>query len=99
MNVEKTFANDETLPDLPVPNLKDTLNRYLDSVKPHVTEDEFLTTKDIVENFEKNEGQILHQRLLDRAKNHRNWVRVEISRLEIIDQITYTINITNFLFF
>ena len=97
MNVEKTFANDETLPDLPVPNLKDTLNRYLDSVKPHVTEDEFLTTKGIVENFEKNEGQILHQRLLDRAKNHRNWVRVEISRLEIIDQITYTINnITHF---
>ena len=74
MNVEKTFANDETLPDLPVPNLKDTLNRYLDSVKPHVTEDEFLTTTDIVENFEKNEGQILHQRLLERAKTHRNWV-------------------------
>ena len=97
MNVEKTFANDETLPDLPVPNLKDTLNRYLDSVKPHVTEDEFLTTKDIVENFEKNEGQILHQRLLDRAKNHRNWVRVEISRLEIIDQITYTIKILHIL--
>ena len=91
MNVEKTFANDETLPDLPVPNLKDTLNRYLDSVKPHVTEDEFLTTTDIVENFEKNEGPILHQRLLERAKTHRNWVRFEDLKLEIIDQNAFEI--------
>ena len=91
MNVEKTFANDETLPDLPVPNLKDTLNQYLDSVKPHVTEDEFLTTTDIVENFEKNEGPILHQRLLERAKTHRNWVWSKILNLEIIDQNAFEI--------
>lgn len=74
MVLEKTFACDEVLPDLPLPSLRDTLDRYLDSVKPHATEDEFSKTKRIVEEFEKNEGSLLHKRLLDRTKDHRNWV-------------------------
>ena len=79
MVLEKTFASDELLPDLPLPSLSETLKRYLDSVKPHVTEQEFVDTKEIVNQFEKNEGSVLHQRLVDRAKGHRNWV----SKLDI----------------
>ena len=74
MESETTFANDEVLPDLPLPELKDTLNRYLQSVEPHVTEEEFLNTQRIVADFEKNDGLILHQALLDRTKTHKNWV-------------------------
>ena len=44
MDSETTFANDEILPALPLPKLKDTLSRYLQSVEPHVTEKEFINT-------------------------------------------------------
>ena len=71
---DRTFANDESLPDLPLPQLEDTLNLYLESVKPHVTEQEFLATKNIVEDFERNEGATLHQILVDKSKTHSNWV-------------------------
>ena len=74
MESEKTFANDENLPDLPLPELGDTLKLYLKSVKPHVTEEDFLVTKKIAEEFENNEGAILNQILLDRTQTHRNWV-------------------------
>ena len=74
MALQQTFAYDEELPDLPLPSLKDTLNRYLDSIKPHVTDEEFLNTKKITESFAENEGPILHQRLVERSKTHRNWV-------------------------
>ena len=74
MTSEKTFSNDELLPPLPLPELNDSLSLYLDSVKPHLTYEEFVKTKEIVDNFEENEGKILHQRLLDRAKERKNWV-------------------------
>ena len=79
MSLEKTFSNDEQLPALPLPELHDTLSLYLDSVKPHLTNEEFLNTKQIVDNFEKNEGIILHQRLADRAKDRKNWVNLTIN--------------------
>ena len=74
MASEKTFSNDELLPPLPLPKLNDSLSLYLDSVKPHLTKEEFAKTKQIVESFEKNEGSVLHQRLIDRAKERKNWV-------------------------
>ena len=74
MTSEKTFSNDELLPPLPLTELNDSLSLYLDSVKPHLTYEEFVKTKEIVDNFEENEGKILHQRLLDRAKERKNWV-------------------------
>ena len=78
MELEKTFESDDLLPDLPLPNLSETLKRYLDSVKPHVNEEEFLETKKIVNQFEKNEGSALHQRLVNRTRNHRNWASISI---------------------
>ena len=75
MAPEKTFSNDELLPTLPLPKLHDSLSLYLDSVKPHLTKEQFHTTKQIVDEFEKNEGSILYQRLVDRAKERRNWVK------------------------
>ena len=80
MTSEKTFSNDELLPPLPLPELNDSLSLYLDSVKPHLSDEEFVKTKQIVDDFEKNEGKILHQRLLDRAKKRKNWVNPMIYR-------------------
>ena len=80
MTSEKTFSNDELLPPLPLPELNDSLSLYLDSVKPHLNDEEFAKTKQIVDDFKKNEGKILHERLLDRAKKRKNWVNPIIYR-------------------
>jgi carnitine O-octanoyltransferase len=71
---EHTFEHDETLPSLPVPSLHHTLDRYLDSVKPFVNEEEFMNTARLVSEFENGDGQKLQAKLMQRAKNERNWV-------------------------
>lgn len=71
----KTFSFDNNLPSLPLPDLDKTLKKYLDSVKPFLTELEFLQTTKKLENFRNGIGKQLHFHLLEKAKNERNWVR------------------------
>ncbi|XP_069696475.1 peroxisomal carnitine O-octanoyltransferase [Periplaneta americana] len=70
----RTFANDELLPPLPVPSLRHTLDRYLDSVKPFLNENELRETTKCVAEFERGVGQRLHAKLLQRAQRERNWL-------------------------
>ena len=97
MTSEKTFSNDELLPPLPLPELNDSLSLYLDSVKPHLNDEEFVKTKQIVDDFEKNEGKILHQRLLDRAKKRKNWVNPIIYRYNCLVIIIIDIKFSHIL--
>ena len=72
----KTFEFDNDLPPLPLPDLKDTLSTYLESLRPLVTsEKEFAEVEDIVREFENGIGQELHERLQQRAAVEKNWVR------------------------
>ncbi|XP_060551332.1 peroxisomal carnitine O-octanoyltransferase-like isoform X2 [Ruditapes philippinarum] len=71
---EKTFQFDEQLPSLPVPTLQHTLDRYLDSVKPHVSDDEYRQTEFIVQQFASGVGKELHRKLLDKARTEKNWL-------------------------
>ncbi|PRD25624.1 UNVERIFIED_CONTAM: Peroxisomal carnitine O-octanoyltransferase [Trichonephila clavipes] len=71
---EKTFANDELLPSLPVPSLSETVSKYLDSVKGLVTENEFMRTTEIAQNFQNGIGEELHAKLLQKAVSERNWL-------------------------
>ena len=71
---ECTFRYDDQLPALPVPSLENTLNKYLDTVRPHVSEDEFVETEKLVREFEQGNGKELHGRLLEYAKTKRNWL-------------------------
>jgi len=71
---ESTFQNDDSLPSLPVPSLEATLSKYLESVKPFVTAAELENTSKILEEFQNGEGQILHQKLVERAATSKNWV-------------------------
>jgi len=73
-DIEKTFQLEESLPSLPVPRLEHTLARYLDSVKPHLTEDEFKHTKEVVQRFSTGVGSDLHRRLVESANHSRNWL-------------------------
>lgn len=71
---EKTFSNQDKLPPLPVPDLSHTLDRYLDSVKPHVTPEQYRQTEFIVQQFASGVGKQLHKELLEKAKHSRNWL-------------------------
>ncbi|KAH3716073.1 hypothetical protein DPMN_058789 [Dreissena polymorpha] len=70
---EKTFQYDSSLPSLPVPSLQHTLDRYLDSVRPHITDSEFMQTEILVQQFASGVGKDLHKQLVKRASINRNW--------------------------
>ncbi|CAH1788913.1 unnamed protein product [Owenia fusiformis] len=71
---QKTFQYDEGLPSLPIPKLEQTLKKYLESVKPFVTEEEFRQTEFIVQQFGSGIGKTLHKKLLEKANHSRNWL-------------------------
>ncbi|KAG8232274.1 hypothetical protein J437_LFUL011761 [Ladona fulva] len=73
-NGEKTFEFDDSLPVLPVPDLKSTLEKYLESLVPHVNETELASARNVVIKFGSGVGKELHEKLLLRAKNQKNWV-------------------------
>ncbi|KAL2352456.1 carnitine O-acetyltransferase-like protein [Cryomyces antarcticus] len=69
---------EDSLPRLPVPSLKETADRYLKSVHPLVTEEEFEHTKKAVADFIQpgGQGETLQKRLEARRDdpNHKNWI-------------------------
>ncbi|XP_065194202.1 carnitine O-palmitoyltransferase 1, liver isoform-like isoform X2 [Sycon ciliatum] len=64
----------EALPSLPLPDLQSTLRRYLISVKPLLTDEQYATTCDVVQRFQKEEGPKLQQRLKMKCCSTRNWL-------------------------
>ncbi|XP_059155406.1 peroxisomal carnitine O-octanoyltransferase-like [Physella acuta] len=75
-DTERTFQYNKDLLTLPVPDLSNTLKKYLQSVKPLVTEDEYKKTEFIVQQFASGEGKYLHEKLKEKAKNKRNWLEL-----------------------
>ncbi|XP_014666435.1 PREDICTED: peroxisomal carnitine O-octanoyltransferase-like [Priapulus caudatus] len=71
---EATFQFQDGLRSLPVPSLDQTLAKYLDSVRPHVTEAELQATEAIAERFRTGIGQQLQEKLLEIGRRQRNWV-------------------------
>nr|KAF6319330.1 carnitine O-octanoyltransferase [Myotis myotis] len=71
---ERTFQYQDSLPSLPVPSLEESLKKYLESVKPFANEEEYKKTEEIVKKFQNGIGEKLHQKLLERAKEKRNWL-------------------------
>ncbi|GFO28287.1 carnitine o-octanoyltransferase [Plakobranchus ocellatus] len=71
---ETTFQYENDLLTLPVPDLLNTLQKYLASVRPVVTDEEFKTTEAIVKQFAEGEGLYLQQLLIEFAEGKRNWL-------------------------
>lgn len=69
-----TFSMDETLPPLPLPELHKTLQKYLESTRPFLTQLEYLKTEKLVRDFESGIGQKLHFHLSQKASAERNWL-------------------------
>uniref|UniRef100_A0A8C3YBG5 Peroxisomal carnitine O-octanoyltransferase n=1 Tax=Catagonus wagneri TaxID=51154 RepID=A0A8C3YBG5_9CETA len=71
---ERTFQYQDSLPSLPVPSLEESLKKYLESVKPFANEEEYKRTEAIVQKFQNGIGEKLQKKLLERAKEKRNWL-------------------------
>ena len=72
----KTFENEESLPALPVPTLRSTLDCYLDSVRAIIDDIQYQKTEDICRQFESGVGHKLQELLLNYAKDRKNWVKI-----------------------
>jgi len=69
-----TFAAQEKLPKLPIPELEDTLKKYLTAVKPLQTTREHAETQQAVEEFLKSEGPELQERLKKYANGKTSYI-------------------------
>jgi len=69
----KTYAT-ESLPRLPVPPLDQTLRKYIDTLRPILTEEQLEQSKQVVKKFQDGVGPKLQALLEVRAQNHVNWL-------------------------
>lgn len=69
-----TYAYDEDLPPLPLPALRQTLERYYESLQPFGSAGELHESWGRIERFQNGVGQKLQQLLEQRAKERRNWL-------------------------
>ncbi|KAJ8033042.1 Carnitine O-acetyltransferase [Holothuria leucospilota] len=71
-----TLMYEDSLPCFPVPNLQQTLQKYLRQYQPHVTKEEFERVSKVVKKFAKpgGIGEQLQGRLLLRKEQTDNWL-------------------------
>ena len=70
-----TFSSQPSLPRLPVPDLKETLERLKESLKPIAwTDSEYSSVLGKIDAFANDQGPRLQQRLLDRASEKPHWL-------------------------
>ncbi|XP_053552094.1 carnitine O-acetyltransferase isoform X3 [Bombina bombina] len=69
------LSHQEGLPHLPVPQLNQTLERYLLALKPLISEEEWSHTNTLIEDFQTSGvGDRLQKGLERRAKKTENWL-------------------------
>ena len=73
---DRLFPHQAELPPLPLPELSDTLERYLKTVQPLLSEEEWAHTQGVVADFgrEGGEGEELQVFLEEKASSERNWM-------------------------
>ncbi|KAL4218901.1 hypothetical protein ACF0H5_021489 [Mactra antiquata] len=70
----RMFSVQAALPKYPVAPLEQTMDKYLRTVKPLVSEDEYNYTVKLCEEFKNGVGKELQGRLLKRAESETNWL-------------------------
>ena len=70
------LAKQKSLPRLPVPPLQQTMDKYLNAIRPLVNDDEFEQTRKLVQEFRKpgGLGEQLQEKLIKKSKSEDNWV-------------------------
>ena len=69
-----TFAAQDKLPKLPIPELESTLNNYLEALKPLQSAREQQDTVAAVNEFKKRDGPDLHERLKKYATGKSSYI-------------------------
>jgi len=69
-----TYAAQDKLPKLPIPELESSLKKYLAALKPLQSTQEHAETQQAVEEFLRNEGPELHERLKKYANGKTSYI-------------------------
>ena len=81
------------LPKLPVPDLSDSLNRFLTAMKPLTTQSQFSQLVNATDSFSKKEGTYLQNKLITLSEDTDNWasrVWVDTRYLSNRDSLIFT---------
>ncbi|XP_052221203.1 carnitine O-acetyltransferase-like isoform X1 [Dreissena polymorpha] len=70
----RMFSVQAALPKFPVAPLKQTLDKYLQTLRPLVSDQEFEQAKKLCEDFKNGVGPELQAKLIERAGKHTNWL-------------------------
>lgn len=81
-----TFANQDSLPKLPVPDLEDTCRRHLDTLEALQTPREHEETKAAVQEFLKNDGPVLQEILKNYASSKTSFIE-QFCRFDVVHVI------------
>jgi len=70
------LSMEDKLPHLPVPPLKQTMDKYIYALEPIMFESEYEVTKKVVDEFQKpgGVGEQLQNKLIEKAKGTDNWL-------------------------
>lgn len=69
------YASQGSIPKLPVPTLSSTFHKYLESIQPHLTQEEFSHSTSLVRNFlDSDLSNTLQARLEGRASEKESWL-------------------------
>ncbi|SCU85939.1 LAME_0D03686g1_1 [Lachancea meyersii CBS 8951] len=70
-----TFENQHKMPSLPVPELEETLRKYIETVRPYCrTKEQLEEQKKLCSEFAETKGSQLQSRLKEYAESSRNWL-------------------------
>ncbi|EUC32635.1 hypothetical protein COCVIDRAFT_30936 [Bipolaris victoriae FI3] len=69
-----TFAHQDSLPKLPIPELDSSCKKYLAALKPLQTPKEYNDTVHAVEDFLKSDGPVLQEKLKKYASGKANYI-------------------------
>lgn len=70
-----TFERDESLVNLPLPKLEDTLERYYQNLIPFGSDEELENSRKVIEEFKNGIGSKLQKMLEQKAEKEKNWVK------------------------
>lgn len=69
-----TFAHQEKLPKLPIPDLEATCKRYLGSLGPLQSSREHTETENAVEEFLRTDGPVLQEKLQEYSQGQTSYI-------------------------
>jgi carnitine O-acetyltransferase len=69
-----TFASQDSLPKLPIPDLKSTAQKYLEALKPLQSPREHSETRQAVEDFLRGDGPNLQEKLENYAESKTSYI-------------------------